>query len=92
MFCSSYRGVSPAPLRSISKSHWDGGEGWEEAVHMPSCVAYVTKEHLIFFKQALAYLAVGIVRGRSRRGSCGGRNGGGVPVVGLAGRGIGLNE
>jgi len=75
-----------------SISHWHGGEEWEEAVHVPFCVAYVTKEHLIFIKQALANLAVGIVRGRSRRVIRRGRNGEGVPVVGIPGRGIGLNE
>jgi len=36
---------------------------------MPSCVAQVIKEHLIFVKRALAYLTVGIVRERSGRGS-----------------------
>jgi len=42
---------------------WDGGEGWEEAVHMRSCVTYDTKEHFMLFKRALAYLTVRIVWG-----------------------------
>jgi len=47
----------------------------------PSCVVYVTQECLIFIKQTLAYLAVGIVRGESVRRCCGGRKGGGFFLV-----------
>jgi len=50
---------------------------------MPSCVAHVIKEHLIFVKRALAYLAVGIVRGRSGQGSAGGEGEVGWLGVGL---------
>jgi len=35
---------------------WNSGKGWEKAVHMPSCVAYVTEEHMVFVKWALTYL------------------------------------
>ena len=35
---------------------WDGGKGWEKAVHMPSCVTYVREEHLIFVKWTLTYI------------------------------------
>jgi len=38
-----------------------GSEGWEEAINVPSCVAYVAKTHLILVKWALSYLAFGIV-------------------------------
>jgi len=58
---------------SISQLGWWRDPGWEEAVHMPSCVTYVTQEHFVFVKRALAYLAASIVRGRSGRGSCGKR-------------------
>jgi len=38
-----------------------GSEGWEEAINVPSCVAYVAKTHLILVKRALSYLAFGVV-------------------------------
>jgi len=57
--------------RAFPNPSWDGGEGWDEADHMPSCVTYVTKEHFMFVKRALQYLAVSIVRGRGWRGTCG---------------------
>jgi len=47
----------------------NGSEGWEEAVHMPSCVTYVTKEHFMFVKRTLTYMAVSINRGRGEQGS-----------------------
>jgi len=53
---------------------WDSGKGWEKAVHMPSCVAYVTKKHLMFVKQTLTYLVVDIIRWRQGQDS--GREGG----------------
>jgi len=53
---------------------WDGGKGWEEAVHIPSCVTYVTKKHLMFVKRTLTYLVVNIVRWR--RGQDSGGEGG----------------
>ena len=56
---------------------------------MLSYVTYVTKERFIFVKRAETYLAVRIVRERSRRVS---RGETGVPVVGLGGSGIGLNK
>jgi len=41
-------------------SMWDGGEGWEKAVHMPSCAAYVLMKHFmkhfIFVKRTLTIL------------------------------------
>ena len=56
---------------------------------MLSCDTYVTKERFNFVKRAETYLAVRIVRKRSRRVS---RGETGVPVVGLGGSGIGLNK
>jgi len=41
---------------------------------MPSCVTYVTEEHLMFVKWALTYLTVDVVR-RGGKGASG--NGGG---------------
>jgi len=35
---------------------------------MPSSVIYVTKEHLMFLKQTLTYLAVSIILGRGEQG------------------------
>jgi len=43
-------------------SMWEGSEGWEKAVHMPSCVTYVTEQHLMFVKWTLTYLIMDIVR------------------------------
>jgi len=37
-----------------------GGEGWKGAVHVPSCVEYVTKELLIFVKRTQLGSAAGI--------------------------------
>ena len=56
-------------------SMWDGGKGCEEAVHMPSCVTYVTKKHRMFVKQTLTYLAVIIIQWRRGQdsGGAGGR-------------------
>ena len=51
---------------------WNSGEGWEKAVHMPSGVAYVTQEHLVFVKRTLTYLALGVVRWGGERTSVGG--------------------
>jgi len=59
---------------------WNSGKGWEKAVHMPSCVTYVTEEHLVFFKWVLTYLTMDVVRwegkgtsgkGRGNRGDRG---------------------
>ena len=57
--------------RDASRNRWGGAEGaflvptgseeWEEAINVPSCVAYIAKTHLILVKQALSYLAFGIV-------------------------------
>jgi len=53
---------------------WNSEEGWEKAVHMPSCVTYVTEEHLMFVKWTLAYLTMDIIRGgwQGARGEGGG--------------------
>jgi len=56
---------------------WDSGKGWEKAVQMPSCVTYVTEEHLMFVKWTLTYLTMDIVRWRGKGASGeGGGNGG----------------
>jgi len=63
---------------------------------LPSCVTYVTKEHFVFVKRTLAYLAVRIDWRRSVRVVGGGKGpeGRGVPVVGRvqAGSTIELNK
>jgi len=56
-------GVVGPGQRGMPKPIWDGGEGWEEAVHMPSSVTYVTEKHFFFVKKALACLALGILGG-----------------------------
>jgi len=63
-----WRGVHTFP-----GPNWDGGEGWEEVVHTPSCVAYVTKarEHFMLVKWTLNILAVSLIRGRGKWGSGG---------------------
>jgi len=54
---------------------WNSGKGWEKAVHMASCVTYVTEEHLVFVKWALTYLTVDVVRrGWERSSGKGGGN------------------
>jgi len=59
-----------------------GGRRQNQAVHMPSCVARVTKELLVSIERTLAYPAVGVVLGKSVRSSCGGRKGGGYQWLG----------
>jgi len=49
-------GTFPYPSR-------DGGEGGEEAVHMPTGVAYVTKKHFFLVRGTLTHLALCIIRG-----------------------------
>jgi len=56
----------------------DGGEGWEETVHMPSCFTHITEEPFKFVKRTLIYLAVSMIRGRRGRGSVGREGGGGT--------------
>jgi len=53
------QGTIPYPSR-------DGGEGGEEAVHMPTGVTYVTEKHFFLVKGTL--LALLIIRGVSGRG------------------------
>jgi len=48
---------------AFSNPSWDGGEGGEQAVHMPTSFTNVTEEHFFFVKGALAYLALGILGG-----------------------------
>jgi len=69
--------LSPPPFL-IPNPNWVGGEGWEEAVHMPTSVAYVTEEHCILVKGAFAYLALGII--------------GGEAVIGIGGGGYGCRR
>ena len=56
---------------------WDGGKVWEKAVHMPSCVTYVTEKHLVFVEWTLTYLTMDIVRcgGKGASGEGGGNGG-----------------
>jgi len=52
-------------------------------VHVPSCVAYVTKDYFISVERTLAYLEVGIILVKGVWSSC-------RAVVGLSGSGIRL--
>ena len=61
--------------RGMPKPIWDGGEGWEEAVHMPHCFTHVAEEHFFFVKEALACLALGILGGGATIEVRGGGNG-----------------
>ena len=67
-------GVEEGYIGTFPSPNWDGGEGWEEAVHMPTSVTYVREERFIFVKRTLAYLVVSIIWGR--RGRSSGREGG----------------
>jgi len=60
--------------RAFPGLSWDGGKVWEEAVHMPSCVTYLTKQHFMFLKRTLPHLAVSTIWGRGEQGS-GGKGG-----------------
>ena len=65
---------------AFSESMWDSGKGWEKAVHMPSCVTFVTEEHLMFVKWTRTYLTMDIIRwggkgGSGKRGGNGGDRG-----------------
>ena len=64
-------------IGGISESMWDSGKGWEKAVHMPSCVTYVTEKHLVFVKWTLTYLTMDVVRwgGKGASGKGGGNGG-----------------
>ena len=46
---------------AFSGPMWDGGEGWEEAVDMPSHVTYVAEEHVFFVERSLAHLPLGVL-------------------------------
>ena len=48
-------------IEGTSRVHVNSGKGWEKTVHMPSCVTYVTQEHLVFVEWVLTYLATGVV-------------------------------
>jgi len=45
----------------------DGGEGWEEAVHMPTSVTHVTEEHFLLGQRGFCILGIG-PRGGDYRG------------------------
>ena len=51
---------------AFPESMWNSDKGWEKAVHMPSCVTYVTEENLVFVKWALTYLTVDVVRWKGK--------------------------
>ena len=63
--------------RDISITHCgrDGGEGREEAVHMPTGVTYVTTKHSFLVKGTLTHLALCFIRGGAGRGGDEGRYG-----------------
>jgi len=54
--------------RHISIHSWDGSEGGEEAVHVPTSLIYVTKKHFFLVKGTLTHLAPCIIRGGAGRG------------------------
>jgi len=58
-------------IGGISRSQLGGGEGWEKAVHMQSCVTYVRNEHFMFVKRTLTYLTVNIIWWRREQDSGG---------------------
>ena len=62
------QGTFPNPSR-------DGGEGGEEAVHMPTGVKYVTDKHFFLVKGAVTHLTLRIIRGGTGRGGGEGRYG-----------------
>jgi len=46
---------------ALPESMWESVTGWEKAVHMPSCLIYVTEEHMVFVEWALTYLTMDVV-------------------------------
>jgi len=62
------QGTFPYPSR-------DGGEGVDEAVHMPTGVTYVTEKHFFLVKGTLTHRALRIIRGGAGRGGDEGRYG-----------------
>ena len=61
--------------RDISISHQDGGEGGEQAVHVPTGVTYVAEEHSFLVKGTLSHLTLCIIRGEVGQGGFEGRYG-----------------
>ena len=55
------QGTFPYPSR-------DGGEGGEEAGHVPTGGSYVTEKHSFFVKGTLTHLAQRIIRGGADKG------------------------
>ena len=53
---------------SISRGSWDGSEGGEYAVHIPTGVTFVTEKHFFLVKGSLTHLVLCTVRGRAGRG------------------------
>jgi len=66
------QGTFPYPSR-------DGGEGGEEAGHVPTSVTYVTEKHSFLVKGTLTHLALRIIRGGLGKGGNEGRYGSGRP-------------
>ena len=56
-----YTRTFPYPRRDVS-------EGWEEGVHMPTGVTYVTEKHFFLVKRAVTHLTLGIIREGTGRG------------------------
>ena len=54
--------------KDISISQQDGGEGGEEAVHMPTGVTYVTEKHSFLVKGTLTHLTLCVISGGAGRG------------------------
>ena len=55
------QGTFPYPSRG-------GGEGGEQAVHMPTGVTYVTEKHSFLVKGTLTHLTLCIIRGGAGKG------------------------
>ena len=66
------QGTIPYPSR-------DGGEGGEEAGHVPTGVTYVAEKHSFLVKGTLTHLALRILRGRADKGGNKGRYESGRP-------------
>jgi len=57
----------------------DGGEGGEEAAHVPTGVTYVKEKHSFLVKGTLTHLTLRIIRGGDGKGENEGRYGSGRP-------------
>jgi len=64
--------VGEARVGAFPDPNLDGSEGWEESVHMPTSVTYITEEHFLFVEGAMAHLTLGVLGGGAAVGVGGG--------------------